>query len=123
LTHSSSHSKPHTSMTWQEDCQRKKAAQIGLIPKEWRLAQLPPDSQLDVTDVPRTCGLLSPKELEITELDDVDELLAKLVKGEWSAFEVTVRLSSKWGIRNRDSPLSCQGSLPTANGRQLHTRL
>jgi amidase len=78
-------------MTWQEACQRRKAAQFEQIPKEWYLTELPPASQLDVTAVPRTCGLLSPKELEITELDDVDKLLAKVAKGEWSAFEVTVR--------------------------------
>jgi amidase len=80
-------------MAWQEACQRKKAAQIEQIPKEWRLTQnqLPPESQLDVIDFPASCGLLSKKELEITELGDVDALLAKLRTGEWSAVDVTVK--------------------------------
>jgi amidase len=83
-------------MGWQEDCKRKKAAQIKQIPEEWRFTsdKLPPEAQLDVTDFPRTCGLLTPEEIMITELDDVDVLLAKLRTGELSASKVTVRGST-----------------------------
>lgn len=40
-------------------------------------------------DVPISCGLLSPREVEITETTDVGILLEKLASAEWSSVEVT----------------------------------
>lgn len=74
--------------TWQELAANKKQEQEQSIPKEWRI-QLPPESQLNVLDVPTTCGLLTPKELEITGYKDVTVLLDKLATGQLSAVEVT----------------------------------
>ena len=51
-------------------------------------SSLPPDDQLDVRDVPRTSGKLSARELEITELDEVDVLLARLADRTYTALEV-----------------------------------
>lgn len=40
-------------------------------------------------DVPAKCGLLTARELEITETVDVDVILRKLSAAEWSSVEVT----------------------------------
>jgi len=40
-------------------------------------------------DVPRECGLLTPREMEITETVDVELMLRKLSSAEWSSVEVT----------------------------------
>jgi amidase len=73
--------------SWQEIAKKKKQEQNDLIPKDWLI---PVDSdRRDVRSVPRECGLLSKKELEITELDDVSVLLDKLATGKWSSVEVT----------------------------------
>lgn len=83
---------------WQEKASAKKAAQEALIPKDWRLQHPPSDPQLNVLDVPRTCGILNDKELEITELNDVAELAYNLQTGRWSALEVTVAYCKRAAI-------------------------
>lgn len=40
-------------------------------------------------DVPQTCGLLSDRELEITQERDVEVCLAHLRSGHWTSLEVT----------------------------------
>lgn len=75
-------------MNWQALAADKKRRQQDLIPKEW-LIVTPADDVLDITAVPNECGLLSDKEIEITETQDVDVLLQKLATAEWSSLEVT----------------------------------
>lgn len=62
--------------------------QIAFIPKDW-IIEVPIDDQRDVRDIPRASGLLTPRELEITDTLDVDILLLNLRTGVWSAVEVT----------------------------------
>lgn len=73
--------------TWQEIAAEKKARQAASIPKEW-LIDLPSDDVLDVTDIPAKCGLLSARDLEITEVSSVAVLLSKIATGAWSSVEV-----------------------------------
>jgi hypothetical protein len=90
------------------DIARRKQAQINsLIPPEWRLpAQfIPPAMQLspadsitkvgeyrkdnaNLMDVPRRCGLLTEKEVEITEKWDVRGLVEEMTSGRLRAEEV-----------------------------------
>ncbi|KAH9007313.1 general amidase [Lactarius hatsudake] len=74
--------------TWQELAAEKKARQAASIPKEWLIAP-PSDDVLDVTDIPAKCGLLSARDLEITEVSSVADLLTKIATGTWSSVEVT----------------------------------
>ncbi|PSS37707.1 hypothetical protein PHLCEN_2v400 [Hermanssonia centrifuga] len=73
---------------WRELVADKRRRQNESIPKEW-LITTPPQSLLDVTKVPEQCGLLSAKELDITNTVDVAVLLNKLATSQWSAVEVT----------------------------------
>ena len=73
---------------WQQLVADKRERQKKAIPKDWLIAK-PPESQLDVTQIPSQCGLLSSLEIEITETDDVAVVLSKLAKGEWSSVAVT----------------------------------
>ncbi|KLO19358.1 general amidase [Schizopora paradoxa] len=73
---------------WETLVADKRKRQTDSIPKEW-LISLPSEDCLDVTNVPNECGILTAKELEITELDDVDALLLNLASGKWSSVEVT----------------------------------
>ena len=77
-----------TTTTWQELIADKRSRQEASIPKEW-LIKTPSDSLLNVTHVPEECGLLSSKELEITN-SDVPTLLKKLASAEWSSVDVTL---------------------------------
>ena len=75
---------------WKERAKSRKLQQENEIPKEWRI-QTPPLSieNLNILDVPKNCGLLTPREIVITETDDIEITLRKLGSGEWSSFEVT----------------------------------
>ena len=77
-----------TPANWESVCSTRKAAQIASIPRDW-IFRLPSASQSNVLDVPLHSDLLTPKELEITEVTDVQALLQKLHSAEWSSAEVT----------------------------------
>ncbi|PCH43375.1 general amidase [Wolfiporia cocos MD-104 SS10] len=74
--------------SWKELIEDKRRRQQESIPKDWLITP-PPETICDVTGFPERCGLLSEKELLITNTVDVDTLLAKLASGEWSSVEVT----------------------------------
>ncbi|KIW74080.1 hypothetical protein Z517_12490 [Fonsecaea pedrosoi CBS 271.37] len=79
---------------WSDLVAKKRAAEAKAIPAEWRLApsileSVNADSDISVLEVPATCGLLTPKELEITEKYDAVDLIAKMAAKELSAVEVT----------------------------------
>ncbi|KAL6310386.1 general amidase [Sparassis latifolia] len=73
---------------WKDLVAEKRLRQEDSIPKEW-LISVPPDSVLDVRNVPQECGRLSARELDITNTVDVAVLLKKLATAEWSSVEVT----------------------------------
>ncbi len=81
--------------TWQSIRARKQSERESRIPAEWRLSShfIPSDSDtsaLNVLNVPRRCGLLNAKELDITEQYDATALAAELSAGRLTAVEVTV---------------------------------
>ena len=60
---------------------------LDSIPAKWKLtskAQAPSN----VMDIPKTCGMLTPRQIEITE-QTATELLGKLANGSLSSAEVT----------------------------------
>ncbi|CCM06222.1 uncharacterized protein FIBRA_08468 [Fibroporia radiculosa] len=73
---------------WQELVADKQRRQKASIPQDWLVA-VPPAAVLDVTAFPEQCGLLSERELQITNTVDVGVLLQKLAAAEWSSVEVT----------------------------------
>ncbi|KAF8196067.1 general amidase, partial [Pholiota molesta] len=74
---------------WKALCKRKRKAQRDSIPPEWTLPQYAISAHPNVIDVPTNCGLLSSRELAITETTDVGEILQKLRTSEWTALETT----------------------------------
>lgn len=79
---------------WQEHVTDKLHRQKATVPKEWLIPAIP-ESQTDVTNIPTTCGVLTGRELEITNVSDVSVLLQKMASGEWSAVEVTTAFSKR----------------------------
>ncbi|KXG50627.1 Amidase [Penicillium griseofulvum] len=85
--------------------QRKQAELAAAIPAEWQLpAHVIPGGMLSISDsitvgpkhyqrvgvmdIPRTCGILTPKELDITEKYDVRGLVAEMTEGRLKAQDV-----------------------------------
>jgi amidase len=70
--------------------QEKLSANATKIPKEWQLPSqylenVNVNSDLNVLDVPRTCGILNEKEIDITENYDATALLEKMASKQFSS--------------------------------------
>jgi hypothetical protein len=80
-----------TIQNWQIQAQKGKDLLESSVPKQWLAPadQLPPVTQKNVTDFPRKSGLLTDRELGITELS-ATELTSGMGKGELTAEEVVV---------------------------------
>ncbi|PIL31991.1 hypothetical protein GSI_06695 [Ganoderma sinense ZZ0214-1] len=84
---------PHMSpnKTWQDLANAKRLRQQDAIPPAWKLTSPPEQSVLDVRPFPESpqCGLLTAREIEITNTTEVDVLLNNLATVKWSSEEVT----------------------------------
>lgn len=91
---------------WKTRSSNRKQAQLESIPSQWRIKSLPEDMQ-NVLDVPRVCGILSERELEITETAEMAIILDKLRSGEWTSVETTTAYYKRAIIAHQlVSPLS-----------------
>jgi amidase len=89
------------SAQWEQIAAQKQGERLSKIPNKWRLPTLmnPPS---DVTAIPRACGLLSEKELDITENHTAQGIVAAVVSKKYTAEEVALafcKVSSLLGIR------------------------
>lgn len=93
---------------WQTLAAEKRARCQSLIPKAWELPSAlvqslshPLESSknnLIELDIPRRSGLLTEKELRITEAYDVRGLLKALASGDFTSLEVTVAFCKRAAI-------------------------
>lgn len=77
---------------WRELCYSKRARQRESIPEEWIISPSlyqPIETHPNVLELPITCGLLTAREIDITETTDVDAILQMLRTSQWSSVEVT----------------------------------
>lgn len=78
--------------TWETLVQKKQADAAAKIPAAWRLpsnfTNISETASVNVIDVPRRCGLLSAKQLEITGKYDATALLEKIHRQELTSYEV-----------------------------------
>lgn len=70
----------NTHAKWQLVSQQKKDEQNARIPSSWTLRSLPQPQVVNYLDIPRTCGLLTTDELDITETYDAIAL-AEAIRG------------------------------------------
>ena len=83
---------------WEARASSKRLAAAALIPPEWSLPESTLSSDLDVRDVPRTCGILTEQEVDITESYDACTLLQKLAEGTLSSIQVTTAFAKRAAI-------------------------
>ncbi|KAL4738886.1 amidase signature domain-containing protein [Aspergillus similis] len=79
------------SSTWETQARKAQYILEQSIPKQWLVPadQLPPADQLNVVDFPRKSGMLTDKELAITE-SSATALVSAMGEGQFSAEEVAV---------------------------------
>ncbi|KAF7681559.1 general amidase protein [Alternaria burnsii] len=74
---------------WQFVSKRKKEEQDGRIPKEWKLSSLPEANVKSYTDIPHKSGILTKKELDITENYDAVALAEAIKARKLMCIDVT----------------------------------
>lgn len=72
---------------WRTVSAAKREQNAAKIPKEWRLPEsilsmANHEADLNVLDIPRKCGILNEREIELTEKYDATELLKKMATGQ-----------------------------------------
>lgn len=93
---------------WQDIAVAKKAEQASRIPAEWKLsdkALKAAETTVDLRPIAASCGILTEKEVEITEKYDATDLAAEIAKGTYSAVEVTTAYCKRAAVAQQ--LLSC----------------
>jgi amidase len=112
---------------WRARVAQKQERDQAKIPKDWLL----PESMLEqlqhplekhpnniiAMDLPRLSGLLTPRELEITEAYDVVQLVKSLASGELSAVEVTIAFSKRAALAGQLTNCLTETCFPEAEKR------
>lgn len=91
---------------WESKIAKKQSAQLDKIPRDWLLPAAVTKTlkqplelhRIDVTKIPRSCGIMSQRELSITEDYTVDQLLAAMQASRLTASEVTMAYSKRAAI-------------------------
>jgi Asp-tRNA(Asn)/Glu-tRNA(Gln) amidotransferase A subunit family amidase len=91
-----------TQSTWQEKVDIKTSQTKSNIPSEWLLSSsylgLSKDTPQSMLEIPLRCGILSEREIDITESYDATALLEKLASRKFSAVEVTIAFCKRAAI-------------------------
>ncbi|KAI4620720.1 uncharacterized protein J4E87_007048 [Alternaria ethzedia] len=88
---------------WRTLAASKREFVYAKIPKDWRLpssqtSQYTEDSSISVLDVPRTCGILTEKELDITENYDATDLVKMMAEGQLTSTEVVTAFCKRAAV-------------------------
>jgi amidase len=90
------------SLSWSDIAAKKRKTTFDKIPKQWILSRdkVPSESERNVLLVPRTSGILSEKEMTITESSMAD-VLQRLRSGKWTSEEVTEAICKRAAIAHQ----------------------
>ncbi|KAF1830095.1 amidase [Decorospora gaudefroyi] len=88
---------------WRTLAESKRSSVFAKIPKEWLLpssqtARYTETSSLSVLDVPRTCGILTETELEITENYDATDLVNLMAEGKLKSVRVVTAFCKRAAV-------------------------
>lgn len=85
---------------WQTIASEAQANLLKSIPLKWRLPSPVDSSVTDVRSIPRTCGLLTQRQIDITE-QTASELVPQLRDGTLSSVEVTEAFCARAAIAHQ----------------------
>lgn len=83
---------------WKPIVDQKRLTQVLSIPPSWRLPESTVASDATTLDTIRNCGILSTKELEWTDIDDITELLRLLASREVSSVQLTTAFCKRAAV-------------------------
>ncbi|ERS94839.1 hypothetical protein HMPREF1624_08736 [Sporothrix schenckii ATCC 58251] len=87
-------------MDWESIAATCQANVLKAIPQKWHLPSPPDASVTDVTGVPRSCGLLTDRQLALTE-QTADALVKQLQSGELTSVELTEAFCARAAIAHQ----------------------
>lgn len=87
-------------MSWKEISQKAQQEVLDKIPLEWRIEKAKYQALTNVIDVPRVTGILSEKQLSITELA-VTELAKQIASRQLTAVEVLEAFAARTAIAHQ----------------------
>jgi len=98
---------------WEEIVAKKRTQVAACLPEDWRLKQSIIDEAkanptAGVMHIPAQCGLLTPKEVEITENYDAVELIQLMASKKLTSYQVTLAFCKRAAIAQqlvRSEPL------------------
>ncbi len=91
---------------WKDLVAQKRTETTKALPQEWRLSSsildtISASADISVLDVPAKCGLLTEKELDITENYDAVDLIAKMAAKELSSLDVTTAFCKRAAVAHQ----------------------
>jgi amidase len=87
-------------MSWEPIVAKAQAAVHSAIPEKWRLPKTENLQGKCVLSIPRTCGVLTADQLDITE-QTATELLAKLARGKLRSVDVVDAFCARAAIAHQ----------------------
>lgn len=87
-----------TEAPWQSIARRKRQEQQSSIPKDWILKTRPAAKRNNVLAVPRECGLLSAREIELTERYDATGLVREIAAKKLRSVDVVTAFCKRAAI-------------------------
>lgn len=91
---------------WKQLALSKRISTFNKIPQDWRLPlsqalRYTETNPISVLNVPRTCGILTEKELDITENHDATDLVQLMIKGELTSAAVVTAFCKRAAIAHQ----------------------
>ena len=85
-------------INWQDIARAKQHERSSKIPKDWVIPEHLYRARTNVMDIPTTCGVLTPEDVDITSNYDATTLLDKLHSGSLSSEAVTTAFCKRAAI-------------------------
>lgn len=88
--------------SWSDIAAKKRTATFDKIPRDWLLRedQVPKESERNVLHIPKSSGILTEREITITETSMADAL-QQLRSGKWTSKEVTEAICKRAAIAHQ----------------------
>jgi amidase len=83
---------------WRSIARRKQQEQANAIPQSWLLKTRPAANRKNVLAIPRECGILSAREIEITEKYDATTLVQQLAVKKLKSVDVVTAFCKRAAI-------------------------
>lgn len=87
-------------MSWEEVSKAAQAELLESLPSKWKIERSSFESLADVSQIPKTCGILTRRQIEITELT-ATELAKRIARRELKAVDALEAFAARAAIAHQ----------------------